>query len=222
MAFDLAALYEWIVTKHAETTSSDRINALTPHLIQVCLERVPGDLVELGCYRGATSVWMRSVLDCIGDEERSIHVFDSFQGMPKPRPVDQHHVDEGDLAATPDDVLQIHRQWGRRPPEIHPGWFADTLPDRLPDKIAFAYLDGDFYDSIMTSLEQCLPRMADGGVIVLDDYADLDLNPGAWNGLPGVKKACDDFFGTPSPVRPVIRDSDLPFGVYFHPASARR
>ena len=32
-------------------------------------------------------------------------------------------------------------------PKIHKGWFQDTLPSSLPDKICFAHLDGDLYDS---------------------------------------------------------------------------
>lgn len=213
--FRLAKLYHWLLAEHSETISRDRINALTPNVLRVCLEQVPGDFVEVGCYRGATSVWLRSLLDCVGDERRTVHVFDSFQGLPKPKTVDLDHVGEGDLVASPEDVLNIHEKWGKRQPVVHPGWFRDTLHGELPDQIAFAYLDGDFYDSIMVSLEQCVPRMARGGIIVIDDYADTVLNPKVWNGLPGVKRACDDFFGLPSPVRPVITDSDLPFGVYI-------
>lgn len=214
MEFRLTNLYEWLMANHSQTTSRDRINAITPNVLRVCLERVPGDFVELGCYRGATSIWLRSLLDCIGDEQRTIHVFDSFQGMPTPKPVDLDHVGEGDLVASPEDVLDIHKKWDRQPPVIHPGWFHDTLQGELPDQIAFAYIDGDFYDSVAISLEQCVPRMAKGGIVVIDDYADMARNPRAWNGFPGVKRACDDFFGLPSPVRPVITDSDLPFGVY--------
>jgi O-methyltransferase len=84
--------------------------------------------------------------------------------------------------------------------------------------IAFGYLDGDFYESITESLRHCLPRMAPGGLLVIDDYADIEANPRAWNGLPGVKKACDDYFGPDSPIEPVISDSDLPMGIYRHPA----
>jgi O-methyltransferase len=63
-------------------------------------------------------------------------------------------------------------------PTAHPGWFRETLPKELPQKICFAHLDGDFYDSIIESLEH--------------DYCDpsvLERN----NILPGAKKACDDF-----------------------------
>lgn len=78
-------------------------------------------------------------------------------------------------------------------PKIHEGWFADILPTQLPDKISFAHLDGDFYSSILESLIYVYPRLSKGAVVVIDDYCDpkqLDAN----NILPGVKKACDEFF----------------------------
>jgi O-methyltransferase len=105
---------------------------------------------------------------------------------------------------------------------IHPGWFADTLPGELPTEIAFAYLDGDYYDSIAVSLAAVVPRMAAGGVIVVDDYADLDANPQAWNGLTGVKQACEDYFGIPSPLEVIKGAGDLAFGRYLASGPAGR
>jgi O-methyltransferase len=213
----MADLFDWLLRQPAETTSRARVLAFTPYVLQVSLDRVPGDFVEVGCYRGATAVWTRSVLDCLGETERTIHVYDSFQGMPQPKSVDLNRVQKGDLSASIDDVVQAHEKWGKRQPAIHPGWFEDTLASQLPEQIAFAYLDGDFYDSIMTGLKHCVPRLAPGAVMLIDDYADLDAHPQAWNGFPGVKQACDDYFGDQSPIRPVITDTDLPFGVYVLP-----
>ncbi len=51
----------------------------------------------------------------------------------------------------------------------------------MPEKIAFAFLDGDFYDSIRDSLKLVLPRVQQGGVIIVDDYAR--------EALPGAAKA---------------------------------
>ena len=56
-----------------------------------------------------------------------------------------------------------------------------TFNKRKHPKIAFAFLDGDFYESIRDSLRLVLPRMQQGGVIVVDDYAR--------EALPGAAKA---------------------------------
>ncbi|MDX2525274.1 TylF/MycF/NovP-related O-methyltransferase [Streptomyces europaeiscabiei] len=211
----LQELRDWLLDEHALTISGDRITAITPHVQQVVASGVQGAFVELGCHRGAMSVWVRSLLDALGDTSREIHVFDSFQGLPEPDSCDSNHVKGGDLIASPKDVVDSHKRWGKELPFIHPGWFDETLPVELPKTIAFGYLDGDFYGSIMTSLKYCVPRMAPGGILIIDDYADVAINPQAWNGLPGVKQACDDFFGGNSPVEPIVLEgSDLPFGIY--------
>ena len=70
-------------------------------------------------------------------------------------------------------------------PVIKKGWFADLLAGDLPGEISFAFLDGDFYESIRDSLKLVGTRMSREGVIVVHDYLNL--------ALPGVKKAVDEW-----------------------------
>jgi O-methyltransferase len=56
----------------------------------------------------------------------------------------------------------------------------------MPNPIAFAFLDGDFYDSILESLKLIWPRMNPRGIILIDDYQRPEL--------PGVERAVYDFF----------------------------
>lgn len=208
----LETMTTWLLAEHAGTTDADRLAAIDRELRQVVSAGVPGAVVEAGCYKGATSVWLRAVLDDAGAGERVVHVYDSFAGLPTPGAADSDHLAAGELAATPRDVLDNHRRWNLRPPEIHVGWFADSLPTELPDEICFAYLDGDFYDSILVSLEHVVPRLAPGGRLVVDDYADTAQNPRAWDGLPGVKRACEDYFGVPAPLEVLVGEGDLAYG----------
>ncbi|MBC8091182.1 MAG: class I SAM-dependent methyltransferase [Pseudonocardia sp.] len=211
-------LRDWLLTEHWGTVDADRLTVLAEEMRGLVDAGVQGAVVELGCYRGAMALWMRAVLDGLDDVEREIHVYDSFRGLPNPGEYDSEHLRAGELVASPQDVLAAHELWGRRPPAIHPGWFQDTLPTGLPDTIAFAYLDGDYYESIRTSLRHCVPRLVVGGVLIIDDYADATVNPRAWDGLPGVKRACDDYFGHPSPIRVIAGDSDLAFGRHHRTA----
>jgi O-methyltransferase len=153
---------------------------------------VEGDVVEIGCHAGGTSVFLQMLIDNFAPG-RTLHLYDSFQGMPEPGPKDAYLV-KGDRPSTIDQVHQCFADFGMPVPEIHPGWFKDTLPGQLPAKIAAAYLDGDFYDSIMISLSEVWPRLSPNGIIIVDDYADLERAPNAFAKLPGVKLACDDFF----------------------------
>ena len=71
-------------------------------------------------------------------------------------------------------------------PIVHKGWFNEIPEHKLPKKISFAFLDGDFYQSIYSSLEKVYDLVEDGGYILFHDYERPDL--------PGVKNAINDFF----------------------------
>lgn len=173
------------------TNVEQRMNMF--HLVsQTIAYDVEGDLVEVGCNQGQSSVLIAKVISDFGSSKQ-LHVFDSFEGLPPASDVDGASYREGDLATSEEVLVHNFKLHGLRLPIIHKGWFKDTLADGLPKKISFAYLDGDLYDSIMISLENVYPRLSKGGICLVDDYCDTEINPDGWNYLPGVKKACDDF-----------------------------
>ena len=123
------------------------------HLVsQVLAYGVEGDFVELGCNVGASSVLITKLL-VVHNSDKKLAVYDSFDGLPKAKQIDGVIYKEG-YCRTSEDVLRENFGFYNLPlPEIHKGWFQDTLPNGLPERIAFAYLDGDFYDSILVSLQ---------------------------------------------------------------------
>ncbi|MFI2238221.1 TylF/MycF/NovP-related O-methyltransferase [Streptomyces chrestomyceticus] len=191
----------------------DRLTNLYWALCSVLRAEVPGEVVELGCNAGLTSVMLEMVLEA-ESPDRTLHLYDSFDGLPAPSHADQY-LREGDCKATEADVCAAFERWGLRRPEIHAGWFDTTLPQQLPDRVAFAYLDGDFYESILTSLTHVWPRLSVGGSVLVDDYCDRLASPRAWDGLPGVKKACDAFFAdVPVRSRVLVGAGDLAFAEF--------
>ena len=70
-------------------------------------------------------------------------------------------------------------------PVIKRAWFDDLTEKDLPGKIAFAFLDGDLYESIKQSLLLVENKMGQGSVIVVHDYQNA--------ALPGVAKAVDEW-----------------------------
>lgn len=158
-----------------------------------------GAVVEFGCYVGTTSLFIRRVLDEMGQSEaREFHVYDSFEGLPEKSVQDSNAagVDfaAGKLYVTRKEFLQQFRSSNLRPPVIHKEWFNELSSSDVPEPIAFAFLDGDFYDSIISSLRLVYPKMAKGGCIVIDDYQRETL--------PGVECAIRDFFqGKPYTLR---------------------
>ena len=173
------------------------------HLVRLLGEalaaNVEGDVVELGCNAGPTSVLLQATLDAHGSRKR-LHVFDSFEGLPPKTEHDGSEFDAGGCAAPPETLVETFRRFRRRLPVIHPGWFADTLRE-LPAPIAFAHLDADFYSSTIEALREVYPRLARGGVVVLHDFYDPTTREGVPEGvrvenhmaLPGVHRACTEF-----------------------------
>jgi O-methyltransferase len=60
----------------------------------------------------------------------------------------------------------------------------DTLPDQAPERIALLRLDTDWYASTKHELEQLYPRLAEGGVLIVDDYGHYE----------GARRAVDEYF----------------------------
>jgi O-methyltransferase len=156
---------------------------------------VEGDVCEFGVAQGETSALIANEL-AAGD--KTLHLFDSFSGLPKPTDKDQLKDDifnlgsmaayEGKMACAEDLVKARLRAIGF--PEtrtiIHKGYLDQVLhADRsLPARVSFAYLDFDFYEPIKQALEFLHPRMPVGGVLVVDDYDYFST---------GVKVAVDEF-----------------------------
>jgi O-methyltransferase len=163
------------------------------HLVdQVLAYGVDGDFVELGCNSGQSSVLIATILQHYKSAKK-LYVYDSFDGLPSPSSVDGKAYQQGQLKTTEDELRYNFKLHNLPVPEIHRGWFNETLPNGLPAKIAFAYLDGDLYESILISLEYVYPRLTTGAICLIDDYCDLSVNPVGSNKLPGVKKACDEY-----------------------------
>lgn len=147
-----------------------------------------GDVVEFGCYVGTTSLFISRLLT-IQKSTREFHVYDSFEGLPEKQAQDQSRAGDqfvaGELLATKKQFITNYKKAGLPLPRIHKGWFNELTTNDIPKKIAFAFLDGDYYESIATSLQLVWPRLAPGAIIVVDDYAN--------EALPGAAKAVDEW-----------------------------
>jgi len=183
---------------------SDQVSAQDVGVVWRELQRtldadVPGAVVELGCYVGTTSLFIRRLLDEYRQSEsREFHVYDSFAGLPHKQPQDAsaagRDFQAGKLSVSKKEFLHQFQAARLRPPVIHKGWFHELSGNDIPPQIAFAFLDGDFYDSILTSLHLVWPRLSPGAAILVDDYQR--------ESLPGVERAlCDFFKGNVPPLR---------------------
>ncbi len=148
-----------------------------------------GDFVELGCYKGETSVLLARLLR-EHKSDKKLWLYDSFAGLPKKTVEDASAAGEqfraGELFVTKREVTEKFKRAGLPMPIIKKGFFEDLDAARdLPPAIAFAFLDGDLYSSIKTSLRLVLPKMDARGIIIVHDYNNPEL--------PGSARAVDEF-----------------------------
>jgi O-methyltransferase len=79
-------------------------------------------------------------------------------------------------------------EWSIDPGQLvyHKGWFQNTLPTDAPQLfdrgIALLRLDGDLYESTKVCLRYLHPLVAEGGYVIVDDYA-----------LTGCRKAVTEY-----------------------------
>ncbi len=149
---------------------------------------VDGDVVELGCYVGTTSLFLQDML-VKRAPHKQLHVYDSFEGLPPKTGQDQSVAGDqfkaGELHASKQELIKHFKHTGLRLPIIHKGWFEQLHDSDMPPKIAFAFLDGDFYTSILASLKLVWPHLQPGAVVLVDDYNT--------EALPGVRAALDEW-----------------------------
>jgi O-methyltransferase len=161
----------------------ERLHDLVRQVDFVETQGVPGAFVECGTWRGGASFLMG-----LRAPQRRLWMFDSFEGLPPPAPIDgpaaqrwAHDVDGPDYydncRATVEEVKAHALRLGLQDRvEIVKGWFEDTLPtakERI-GPVALLRLDADWYESVRTCLHTLFDLVVPGGFVVIDDYYDWD------------------------------------------------
>ncbi|MEN6395293.1 MAG: TylF/MycF/NovP-related O-methyltransferase [Methanoregula sp.] len=161
------------------------IEAYHIYMASKITQKIPGDIAEVGVYKGGSAK-----IICSAKGDRTLHLFDTFAGLPKVDDVDQvWPFYEGKFAASYDNVKAYLSQ--EKNVILYKGLFPDTS-DPVKDKhFSLVNLDVDTYESTKKCLEFFYPRMSPGGVILSHDYLTV----------PGVRKAVDEYFADkPEPV----------------------
>jgi hypothetical protein len=178
--------------------------------VRYCVRRgVPGAFAECGVWRGGSVLAMILTLQELGVDDRDVWLYDTFEGMTRPT--------EQDVSVTQLAALELwERTEGRPWPEFfneelfneeqvretvlstgYPaervrfvrGPVEETLPAHAPERLALLRLDTDWYESTRHELIHLYPRLADGGVLIVDDY-------GEWE---GARRAVDEYFSEHAP-----------------------
>lgn len=173
-------------------------------------ERIPGDLLEAGVWRGGCCILMRAVLAAHDVRDRKVWLADSFAGLPhSAEPLDRGYPMDASvlpfLAVTRAEVEQLLQRYGLLDEQVEfiVGMFADSLPDAGLPTLALVRIDADLYLSTRDALQALYPRLASGGFLIIDDY----------HVLPPCRAAVDEFLQQqPLPIEVQDIDQDA---VYF-------
>lgn len=160
--------------------SDDRLQVL--YQFARATAHLPGDAAEVGVYRGGTAFLLASLFS---KQNRGVHLFDTFCGIPPlAESIDLHR--EGDFSDTSfAEVKEFLEEFDNI--IFHPGVFPNSLPpDAAAARYFFVHVDADIYRTVLDSCAFFHPRLAQGGMILLDDYG--------FASCPGVRKAVDEFF----------------------------
>lgn len=159
------------------------LRGLAAAVDRVTADGVAGCFVECGTWRGGASFLMVRRSFAHGVTRRT-WLFDSFEGLPPPASIDGPAALEwandtasplyhDNCAASLEEVEASARRLGLQDHvELVKGWFDETLPAtkaRL-GPIALLRIDADWYDSVTRCLEELVPQVAPGGIVILDDY----------------------------------------------------
>jgi hypothetical protein len=203
--YDLPPAVEQTIAKardeHLTYLKPEHLRALAAVVLDVERAQMPGLIVEAGTARGGSAI----VMAAAKAPGRPMKVYDVFGMIPPPGEEDGPDVHEryakiasgeaqgvgGDTyygyrddlyAEVTDSFTRLGVPAAEHNVELVQGLFEDTID--LDEPVAFAHLDGDWYESTMTCLTRIAPLLVRGGRIVLDDYY-------AWSGC---RRAVDEYF----------------------------
>ena len=186
--------------KNFTSTSIERMYALYKATQYIAENKIPGDIVECGVWKGGSVMVCALTLKALGEVQRKLYMYDTYIGMSKPDEKDinlkgEKAIDEWEKSQreTYNDYCYAsleevkHNMHSTGYPYEHikfiVGKVEDTIPRIIPEQIALLRLDTDWCESTYHELLHLFPRIVPGGMLIIDDY-------GHWK---GAKEAVDKY-----------------------------
>ena len=146
------------------------------HSVARAQAALDGDFAEFGVYEGASA---RLLCEVKGD--RTLHLFDTFEGLPTPGREEGRVFAAGHFRSRLEQVRdKLDAFSGCR---FHKGFFPASAEPLAAHRFSFVHLDVDLEDSTYEGLAFFYERMVPGGIILTHDYSII----------PGVARAFGRF-----------------------------
>jgi hypothetical protein len=196
---EFLALYEQC--RQYTMTSWERLYALYKSVQYTVENRIPGDLVECGVWRGGSMKLVAQLLRSLGDTTRTLFLYDTFEGMTEPDPAIDIDFSGNEAAKDWHEVQRRGVKWAYAPVEeveeiiatsgypmekvkLVKGLVEETIPATIPASIALLRLDTDWYSSTKHEMEHLYPKLSTQGILILDDYGHYQ----------GARRGVDEYF----------------------------
>lgn len=154
---------------------------------------VPGPIVEVGCCLGGTAIIAKRMLKGLGVDKPYICIdtFDGFVGeqfatdIALGTPAKDKTLFSGNSKEL---VAKILRQHHCGDVKLVQGDII-ALPDRaLPNECSVVLVDVDLTEPTYVALKRFLPRMAPGGILLVDDCSEVT----SWKARIGYSRLCGE------------------------------
>jgi hypothetical protein len=153
-------------------------------LKDIIINKIQGDIVELGVYKGYTAKLIHHYVP-----ERKLFLFDTYEGFDKKdleieKIRTGHNINSHFKSAGVQAVIEyIKPQNNNIIPVV--GVFPQSIPEDFKDKVfSLVHIDMDLYEPTITALNYFYPKTSKGGYILIHDY----------NSWSGAREAADEFF----------------------------
>lgn len=153
--------------------------SIVPTIDQICRDKVEGDIVMVGVFKGGAALYLWSLFKEKGFEGK-LWLFDSFKGFNQQRLTKAKDIESisvfgsNEYFQTKSSAIGVKTLFEKFELEqdvhIIEGFIEDTLKTASINKIAFLHIDVDAYDPTLFALEQLYPKLMLNGWCVLDDY----------------------------------------------------
>jgi O-methyltransferase len=148
------------------------------------LASVPGDILEVGVWRGGSGCLIAAQSQRVGSPAR-VFLCDTFAGVVKASSEDPIYSDGEHGDTSPALVRSLAQQLALDNIEVLVGIFPDDTAVEIEDRqFKLCHLDVDVYESTKSAAEWVWPRLVEGGVVVIDDYGG--------DGMDGVQRATEE------------------------------
>ena len=178
--WDYENAYHWF------SDSSRLGKVLAQYEIYKKLVGIPGNVFEFGVFKGNSLIRLATFREILESQDsRRIVAFDLFGKFPKDNlskksdlAFVKDFVDKAGDGLSSDEINRILNEKGFRNFDLVEGDVFVTVPEFIESnpqtRVSLLHLDLDTYEPTRFVLENLIPRVVPGGIVMVDDYGSVE------------------------------------------------